>query len=229
MPPSPGRPSCRRPRATGRRLFGEGRGELGVERLRRGVDVGLDDARELIALAAARGIRVRHVQGQRILASRDHQDRVRLDVALGPRIDRGDLDGRARRKDLEPDELRGGHRDAPVGPEPDPVLRPDDAAARDRVGRSEVLVAEPDGPGRRLLLDPFPGDREAVGRLDGNVLRHGRHRATLGIGFGRRRVGRDAERDRADGSLFRGDHRRRGRQEDVRPDPADDERQGQDR
>ncbi len=141
----------------------------------RPVDIRLGHLRELVALAAGRRVGVVHVERDGVLAARDHDDRVRLDIALRPGRDRGHLDAGGLREDLQADDVGARHGDGGIGLEPDPVGGAHDAPGRDRVRRREVLVAEPDGARRLLLHDALAGRRERPAR--GDVDGHGLGRA----------------------------------------------------
>ena len=90
---------------------------------------------ELFARAAGRRVGVRHVDRLRVLAARDHEDRVRLDVAVGARFDGRDLDVAEAGKTWSPTSSARGTVTARSVRNRIPRLRADDAAPRDRVGR----------------------------------------------------------------------------------------------
>ena len=191
-----------------RELGGELGLERGLERGQRRVDVLLGDLGELLARPAGRRVRVQDVEGDRVLAARDHGDRVRLDVARRPLVDGRHLD-------------RSPSSGRPCTPtmsaRPTVIV----CAVRKRTPDG-VLTMLPPGmvfdevksrlrnrtvPGRRRLLDPLPGRRERVGGGDVDVDQLGRDHALDRVGRRCGRVGHDGHRDRADGLLPSGSRR----------------------
>ncbi len=190
-----------------------------------GVHVLLGHPRELLACAATGRVRVGDLEEQSVLAARYVLDGARAHIAVWPGIHGGHLHVGRRREDRDADELRRRDGDGTVRAEADARLRADRGALGDGVRRRRVEVLELHGTCGLLLLDALAGGRERVCGLDVHGLDLGGDQAGLDVRFVDLRARRDAQRDRTDGLLARRYDGRRGGQEQVGCDAADDHRE----
>ena len=161
----------------------DGERELGVqvllERDQRGVDVLLDDLRELLLRAARGRGRVRDADHGPVVARRDHPDRPGRHVAAVARVDGGDghLAGRhftvSARGDADHGRRPAGRPTRRSRTPVPPVVRTM-RALRDGVGRGRVAVRPADAAGGPRLLDPLAGGLEVARDLDRDLDRLGR-------------------------------------------------------